>query len=148
MSVFSITSRDAKHALARTGIIHAPHGDVATPAFLPIGTHGSIKAVTAEETKFWGVQMILANTYHLWQRPGDTLIRRAGGLHKFMGWQGPILTDSGGFQVFSLGTRHWHTAPNEAAELKNYPRVLSVADAGVKFRSEVDGSEHFLSPEI
>ncbi len=148
MDIFKIINKDNTHRYARNGIISTSHGDVSTPAFLPIGTRGSVKAVTTEELKFWGAQIILANTYHLWQRPGDTLIRKAGGLHKFMGWPGPILTDSGGFQVFSLGTRHWHTAPEEAAELKNYPRVLSVTDAGVKFRSELDGSEHFLSPEI
>src|SRR3954471_4420869 len=83
---------------ARTGIIYTAHGDVHTPVFLPIGTKGAIKSIAAEELKFWGAEMILANTYHLWQRPGDGLIAKAGGLHKFMNWKGGIFTDSGGFQ--------------------------------------------------
>ena len=85
--------------MRRNGVIHTAHGDVQTPAFLPIGTRGTVKSVTIEELKFWGAEMILANTYHLWQRPGDGLIYKAGGLHKFMNWKGPIFTDSGGFQV-------------------------------------------------
>ena len=146
MSIFRITNRDKVYTNARTGIIATPHGDVATPTFLPIGTHGSVRAVTTEELKFWGAEIILANTYHLWQRPGDALIRKAGGLHKFMGWSGPILTDSGGFQVFSLGVRHG-TRDNDTVGAGG-PRVLSINDGGVRFRSELDGSEHFLSPEI
>jgi queuine tRNA-ribosyltransferase len=146
MLSFSIEKRDENLKHARVGRLLTAHGEVETPAFLPIGTRGTVRAVTTEEVKFWGAQIILANTYHLWQRPGDTLIRRAGGLHKFIGWNGPILTDSGGYQVFSLGRRHFAgPKPEEAA---NYPRVLSVTDAGVKFRSEIDGSEHFLSPEL
>ncbi len=104
MEFFKIVKKDNK-SQARTGLISTPHGVVHTPAYLPIGSKGSIKAVTAEELKFWGAEMILANTYHLWLRPGDTLIHKAGGLHKFMGWDGPIFTDSGGFQVFSLGEK-------------------------------------------
>ena len=96
MKFFEITKKD-KNSPARAGVINTAHGIVHTPAFLPIGTKGSIKTVTAEEIKFWGAEMILANTYHLWLRPGDTLIHKAGGLHKFMGWDGPIFTDPGGF---------------------------------------------------
>lgn len=136
-----------KQGHARTGKLGTEHGVVETPAFLSIGTRGAVKAITTEELKFWGAQIILANTYHLWQRPGDTLIRKAGGLHKFIGWHGPILTDSGGYQVFSLGRRHY-LGPDKQDDPKSYPRVLSVTDAGVKFRSELDGSEHFLSPEL
>src|ERR1700690_3287379 len=101
MAYFEILKSDAG-SKARTGVIHTAHGDVNTPAFLPIGTRGTVKSVTSEELKFWGAEMILANTYHLWQRPGDGLIYKAGGLHQFMNWKGPIFTDRGGFQVFSL----------------------------------------------
>jgi queuine tRNA-ribosyltransferase len=114
---------------ARNGVIHTAHGDVQTPAFLPIGTKGTVKAVTSEELKFWGAEMILANTYHLWQRPGDGLIYKAGGLHKFMNWKGPIFTDSGGFQVFSLA------------------KTRKVMEAGVLFQFDLDGRAEILSPE-
>lgn len=114
---------------ARTGIIHTQHGDVKTPAFLPIGTRGTVKSVTSEELKFWGADMILANTYHLWQRPGDPLIYKAGGLHKFMNWKGPIFTDSGGFQVYSLA------------------KMRKVMEAGVLFQFDLDGRQEILSPE-
>lgn len=128
LEIFKITKKDNK-TKARTGIIHTAHGDVQTPVFLPIGTKGAIKSIAAEELKFWGAEMILANTYHLWQRPGDALIAKAGGLHQFMNWKGAIFTDSGGFQVFSLG------------------KMVKVTDAGVRFQSDVDGSIHVLTPE-
>ena len=114
---------------ARTGVIHTAHGDVHTPIFLPIGTRGTVKSVTSEELKFWGAEMILANTYHLWQRPGDALIYKAGGLHKFMNWKGPIFTDSGGFQVFSLA------------------KMRKVMESGVLFQFDLDGRQEILSPE-
>jgi len=114
---------------ARNGVIHTAHGDVKTPAFLPIGTKGAVKAVTSEELKFWGADMILANTYHLWQRPGDLLIYKAGGLHEFMNWKGPIFTDSGGFQVFSLA------------------KMRKVGEGGVTFQFDLDGRTEILSPE-
>lgn len=114
---------------ARVGVIHTAHGDVNTPTFLPIGTKGAVKTVTAEELKFWGADMILANTYHLWQRPGDALIYKAGGLHKFMNWKGPIFTDSGGFQVFSLA------------------KMRKVMELGVLFQFDLDGKQEILSPE-
>jgi queuine tRNA-ribosyltransferase len=101
MPYYEILKKD-ETSKARIGIIHTAHGDIQTPAFLPIGTKGAVKSITTEELKFWGADIILANTYHLWQRPGDALIYKAGGLHKFMNWKGPIFTDSGGFQVFSL----------------------------------------------
>jgi queuine tRNA-ribosyltransferase len=126
---FKILTKDRK-TKARTGVLATAHGDVQTPVFLPIGTKGAVKAIAAEELKFWGSEMILANTYHLWQRPGDALIAKAGGLHKFMHWDGAIFTDSGGFQVFSLGHR------------------VSVTDRGVNFQSELDGNTLLLSPEI
>ena len=129
MGNFGIFKKDLK-TKARTGVIKTAHGDVATPAFLPIGTKGAVKSIAAEELKFWGAQMILANTYHLWQRPGDALIAKAGGLHKFMNWRGAIFTDSGGFQVYSLG------------------KMVKTTNAGVKFQNEQDGSTHVLTPEI
>jgi queuine tRNA-ribosyltransferase len=129
MGVFTITKKDGATS-ARRGVIETGHGKVQTPVFSPIGTKGAIKAIAAEELKFWGAEMILANTYHLWQRPSDALIAKAGGLHKFMNWHGAILTDSGGFQVFSLG------------------KMVKVSDQGVKFHSDIDGSIHVLTPEL
>jgi queuine tRNA-ribosyltransferase len=129
MEYFSIIKKD-ESSRARTGIIHTAHGDVKTPVFNPIGTKGAIKSIAAEELRFWGAEMILANTYHLWMRPGDALIAKAGGLHKFMNWKGAIFTDSGGFQAFSLS------------------KMVKLTDQGVTFRSDVDGSLHQLTPEI
>ncbi|MBI2607835.1 MAG: tRNA guanosine(34) transglycosylase Tgt [Candidatus Doudnabacteria bacterium] len=127
--MFRIIKRDEK-TKARTGVLQTAHGEVHTPVFLPIGTKGAVKAVTTEELKFWGAEMILANTYHLWQRPGDALIAKAGGLHIFMNWKGVIFTDSGGFQVFSLG------------------KMVKTTDKGVQFHSDLDGSIHVLTPEL
>ena len=115
---------------ARRGRLLTAHGAVETPAFMPVGTAGAVKAVTPRDLEAAGARIVLANTYHLHLRPGDELIARQGGLHRFMGWPGPILTDSGGYQVFSLAAR----------------RVI--AEDGVRFRSHLDGSEQELSPEI
>ena len=120
---------EAGKSKARNGIIHTAHGDVHTPMFLPIGTRGTVKSVTSEELKFWGAEMILANTYHLWQRPGDGLIYKAGGLHQFMNWKGPIFTDSGGFQVYSLA------------------KMRKTMESGVLFQFDLDGKSEILSPE-
>ncbi|HNH48020.1 MAG TPA: tRNA guanosine(34) transglycosylase Tgt, partial [Myxococcota bacterium] len=106
---------------ARRGRLHLTHGTVETPAFMPVGTQGTVKGLTPEDLSRSGAQMVLANTYHLWVRPGHELIRDLGGLHRFMGWDGPILTDSGGFQVFSL------------ADLRK------VTEEGCRFRSPLDG---------
>ncbi|MDX9713864.1 MAG: tRNA guanosine(34) transglycosylase Tgt [Dissulfurispiraceae bacterium] len=114
---------------ARTGIVRTKRGDIQTPAFMPVGTIGTVKAVSSEELKTMGADIILSNTYHLYLRPGHDTIHRLGGLHAFMNWDRPILTDSGGFQVFSL------------ASLRN------ITEDGVEFRSHLDGSLHFLSPE-
>ena len=114
---------------ARLGEIKTPHGSFETPVFMPVGTQGSVKAVTPEEMEDAGVKIILANTYHLYLRPGHKIIERLGGLHRFMNWSGPILTDSGGFQVYSLA------------------RLRTISDAGVTFQSHLDGSTHFLGPE-
>ena len=118
-----------KQTGARRGIVHTPHGDIQTPVFMPVGTQATVKSMTPEELKEVGAQIILANTYHLFLRPGHELVEEAGGLHKFMHWDGPILTDSGGFQVFSLGA------------------LRTISEEGVEFRSHLDGSKQFLSPE-
>jgi len=115
---------------ARLGRLTTPHGVIETPAFMPVGTAATVKGLTQQALEELGAEIILANTYHLYLRPGHELIRQLGGLHAFMSWPHPILTDSGGFQVFSL------------AELRK------VTDEGVRFRSHLDGSEHFLSPEL
>lgn len=120
-----------KNSGARRGVIHTPHGDIQTPIFMPVGTQATVKAMTPEELKEEvKAQIILANTYHLFLRPGHNLIKEAGGLHKFMNWNRPILTDSGGFQVFSLGA------------------LRKIKEEGVEFRSHLDGSKQFISPEI
>ena len=114
---------------ARAGIFHTPHGDIETPTYMAVGTQATVKGVMPRDLKEAGSQIILANTYHLHMRPGDDLIRQAGGLHKFMAWDRPILTDSGGFQVFSLA------------------KLNKIKDDGVYFNSHVDGSLHFITPE-
>ena len=121
--------KEAKDCNARLGKLHTPHGVVETPIFMPVGTRATVKAMTPEEVKGLGAQIILSNTYHLYLKPGHELIEEAGGLHKFMNWDGPILTDSGGFQVFSLGD------------------LRKIKEEGVEFRSHIDGSKHFISPE-
>jgi len=125
---FSVTQQD-KSCRARLGILNTPHGTVETPIFMPVGTQAAVKTMNPEEVKEVGGRLILSNTYHLYLRPGHELIREAGGLHRFMNWDGPILTDSGGFQVFSLGP------------------LRKISEEGVTFRSHIDGSEHFFSPE-
>lgn len=121
--------KTCKQTGARLGRLHTPHGVIETPIFMPVGTQATVKAMTPEELKDIGSRIILSNTYHLYMRPGHDLIERAGGLHKFMNWDKPILTDSGGFQVFSLGP------------------LRKIKEEGVEFRSHLDGSKHFLSPE-
>ncbi|MEW6714275.1 MAG: tRNA guanosine(34) transglycosylase Tgt [Nitrospirota bacterium] len=115
---------------ARLGQIHTSHGVINTPAFIPVGTIATVKSMTVEELKDIGAEIILSNTYHLYLRPGHEVIKNLGGLHKFMNWDGPILTDSGGFQVFSLSP------------------LRKISDEGVEFRSHLDGSTHFFTPEL
>lgn len=126
--MFRIIAKD-KHTKARSGELATPHGVVQTPAFMPVGTQGTVKTLSARELRDCHLQIVLSNAYHLYLRPGPQIIKEAGGLHKFMGWDGPILTDSGGYQVFSLTT------------------LSKVAEDGVEFQSHIDGSRHFLSPE-
>jgi queuine tRNA-ribosyltransferase len=128
VSLFTIHATDGE---ARAGVLHTAHGDVPTPAFMPVGTKGTVKGVDPDELRALGAHIVLGNTYHLHFRPGTDLIAELGGLHAFMGWDGPILTDSGGFQVFSLRDT-----------------LLAVDDDGVTFRSVYDGSAARLTPEI
>ncbi|MBI3447595.1 MAG: tRNA guanosine(34) transglycosylase Tgt [Acidobacteria bacterium] len=116
--------------LARAGLLRTPHGDVNTPAFMPVGTYGAVKALTPRELEACGARMILGNTYHLYLRPGHETVRALGGLHRFASWDGAILTDSGGFQIFSLAS------------------FRDVSEEGVVFRSHLDGSTHRLTPEL
>src|SRR5439155_16240124 len=117
------------HGSARRGRLVTPHGTVETPVFMPVGTQGTVKGLTPDQVEGAGAQIILGNTYHLALRPGDELVAEMGGLHQFMGWPRPILTDSGGFQVFSLA------------------KIRKVTDAGVNFRSHIDGALLDLTPE-
>ena len=112
---------------ARAGVITTPHGEIHTPVFMPVGTQATVKTMTPEEVKAIGAEIILGNTYHLYLRPSDELVAKFGGLHKFMNWDKPILTDSGGFQVFSLGA------------------LRKIKEEGVYFSSHIDGSKHFIS---
>ncbi|MFV0498923.1 MAG: tRNA guanosine(34) transglycosylase Tgt, partial [Bacilli bacterium] len=121
------TSKDSK---ARTGILHTKYQSYKTPMFMPVGTQASVKTLSVDELKALGSGIILSNTYHLWLRPGAEIIKKAGGLHKFMNWDGPILTDSGGFQVFSLS------------------HLREISEDGVNFKSHIDGKPLFMSPEI
>jgi queuine tRNA-ribosyltransferase len=123
---FRVTHTEGR---ARAGVMSTAHGDVETPAFMPVGTQGAVKAVTHRDLESVGADILLSNTYHLYLRPGDDLIARRGGLHRFIGWTKPILTDSGGYQVFSLAER----------------RIIT--EDGARFRSHLDGSEHLLTPE-
>jgi len=125
---FRIVKKDTK-SNARAGVIKTPHGEVTTPIFMPVGTQASVKALSSEDLKEIGAQIILGNTYHLYLRPGHQLVQKAGGLHRFMSWERPILTDSGGFQVFSLNT------------------LTKTTGEGVRFRSHLDGSYHMFAPE-
>ncbi|MBN2307729.1 MAG: tRNA guanosine(34) transglycosylase Tgt [Candidatus Hydrogenedentes bacterium] len=125
---FEVEARDPACA-ARAGRLRTPHGDVDTPVFMPVGTQAAVKALSQEDLLALDAQLVLSNAYHLYLRPGTEVIERAGGLHRFMAWERPLLTDSGGFQVFSLA------------------QLNKVTREGVRFRSHIDGSEHFLTPE-
>ena len=118
-----------KHTGARAGVFHTPHGDVLTPVYMPVGTQATVKGVFPRDLKEAGSSIVLSNTYHLYMRPGDEIVAKAGGLHAFMNWQGPIRTDSGGFQVFSL------------------TKLNKIREEGVHFNSHIDGSSHLFTPE-
>lgn len=121
--------KKSNESMARLGKVYTPHGEIQTPIFMPVGTQATVKTMTPEELKEINAQIILSNTYHLYLRPGHELVKKAGGLHNFMKWDRPILTDSGGFQVFSLGP------------------LRKITEEGVEFRSHIDGSKHLLTPE-
>lgn len=125
---FKVVKQD-KYSGARAGILKTPHGDILTPVFMPVGTQATVKAVLPKELYEIGTQIILSNTYHLYLRPGEEIVKKAGGLHRFMSFNKPMLTDSGGFQVFSLS------------------KLRKISEEGVKFNSHIDGSSHFLTPE-
>jgi queuine tRNA-ribosyltransferase len=125
---FTVLKRDSS-SKARLGRLVTPHGAIATPCFMPVGTQGTVKAILPRDLHDLGCQILLCNTYHLYLRPGHELIRDFGGLHRFMGWDGPILTDSGGYQIFSLGA------------------MRKISEEGARFQSHLDGSSHMLTPE-
>jgi len=159
---FDIVAR-AKDSKARAGILHTPHGDIQTPAFVAVGTQGTVKSVSVDLLSGAGVQTIISNTYHLHLQPGSDVVKGAGGLHAFMGWNGPLLTDSGGFQVFSLGAAYGKTVSKVTKEELNadakmasvydpdvatqHGRLAVIDDEGVSFTSHIDGSLHRFTPE-
>ena len=126
MTSFSVLARSGR---ARAALLRTPHGEVETPAFMPVGTAGAVKAITRRDLEELGAAMLLANTYHLMRRPGDLVVRELGGMHGFTGWPRAFLTDSGGYQVFSLAG------------------LRQLSDEGVRFSSHLDGSMHLLTPE-
>lgn len=164
--MFRIIKR-SKKTRARLAVLSTAHGTIRTPFFMPVATQGALKALTTEEVKKMGAQILLANTYHLFLRPGARIIQKAGGLHCFMNWEGPVLTDSGGFQVFSLAGKnnasffdHASRAFPQPFQVKNKARggvyyrdkirssnLVSITENGIVFRSYVDGSKHFFSPK-
>jgi len=143
-SPFTISARDGA---ARAGVIHTPHGDVRTPVFVPLASTATVKGLQAAEVAALGCEMVLGNTFHLFIQPGHELIAELGGLHEFMGWRRPIITDSGGYQVFSMG----HGSVAEEIKRRRDRResmVIAVEERGVRFRSYLDGRERFMGPEI
>jgi queuine tRNA-ribosyltransferase len=145
--------------LGRAGVLHTLHGDIETPAFVSVGTKASVKALTPEQIKETGAQVVLANTYHLYLEPGDERVKKFGGLQKFMNWYGPTMTDSGGFQVFSLGAAYGKelskvvaiSDPSRMLQERStegeVPRLANIGADGVSFRSHHDGSLHYITPE-
>ena len=138
----------------RTGTIHTPHGDIHTPAFIPVGTKATVKTLTPEQVKATGAQAVLANAYHLYLQPGPDIVDEAGGVAAFQNWDGPTYTDSGGFQVMSLGVGHKkvlmmdHVSQEPVARTEKKDRYALVDEEGVNFRSVIDGSKHRFTPEI
>src|SRR5579863_8312043 len=147
MPALRITARDGTTA-ARTGVLETAHGEVSTPAFVPLATKGSVRGVAASEVAALGYELVLGNTFHLMLRPGGEVVERFGGLHRFMGWEGAVISDSGGFQVFSLG--HGGVADEIKGRRGGAGEgsILAIEEEGVRFRSPIDGSQRFISPEI
>lgn len=148
-----------KGSLGRVGVLNTPHGDILTPAFVAVGTKATIKSLNPEQVRDAGTQVVLGNTYHLYLQPGDEVVRDAGGIGKFMNWRGPTMTDSGGFQVFSLGAAYGKdiskitkvTDPSllipERFDDSDAPRLAKIGQDGVSFKSHLDGSIHYITPE-
>ena len=155
---FKITKK-LSNTLGRVGVLSTPHGDILTPAFVTVGTKATVKSLTPEAVANAGAQVVLANTYHLFLQPGDEVVAKAGGLGKFMNWSGPTMTDSGGFQVFSLGAAYGKdiskvvkiTDPSlmipERFDDSDAPRLAKIGNDGVSFKSHLDGSIHYITPE-
>ncbi|MFZ3016059.1 MAG: tRNA guanosine(34) transglycosylase Tgt, partial [Minisyncoccia bacterium] len=148
-----------KDNLGRVGVLETPHGVIETPAFVAVGTKATVKSLTPDHVKEVGTQVVLGNTYHLYLQPGDEIVRDAGGIGKFMNWSGPTMTDSGGFQVFSLGVAYGKdiskitkiTDPTlmipERFDDSDAPRLAKIGADGVSFKSHLDGSIHYITPE-
>lgn len=152
---FKVTARLGKNSLARTGVIQTPHGDIKTPAFIAVGTKATVKSLTPEQIKGFGAQAVLANAYHLYLQPGHEVVDQAGGLHKFMNWDGPIFTDSGGFQVMSLGVGFKKVIAMDAGKFtpeevisRKKERLAFVDEDGVTFKSHLNGDMHRFTPEV
>ncbi len=151
---FKIIKKDKK-TRARTAILKTPHGEIHTPYFVPVATHAAVKTLSPDDLKLLGAEILLSNTYHLFLRPGSDIIKKFGGLHKFMNWQKPIMTDSGGFQIFSLGAgleqgvgKIINFFPGKADCQKSAKSgFVKITDDGVYFKSHLDGKSHFLTPE-
>lgn len=148
-----------KGSLGRVGILETPHGVIQTPAFVAVGTKATVKSLDPEQVRDAGTEVVLGNTYHLYLQPGDEIVRDAGGIGKFMNWPGPTMTDSGGFQVFSLGAAYGKdmskvlkiTDPNllipERFDDSDAPRLAKIGADGVSFKSHLDGKVHYITPE-
>lgn len=159
MSIGFKIEKKIKGRLGRAGVLRTARGEILTPAFVPVATKATVKSLTPDQVKDLGAQVILANTYHLYLQPGDELVRDAGGLHEFMGWSGPMMTDSGGFQVFSLGAAYGkgiNKVTKDQSEEKlltqgesdpELPKIASVDPNGVMFRSHINGDAHYFTPE-
>ncbi len=156
--IFKIEKKLAGH-MGRAGLVQTPHGSIETPAFVSVGTKATVKGLTPEMIRDIGAQVVLANTYHLYLQPGDEIVKSAGGLHNFMNWHGPTMTDSGGFQVFSLGSAYGKGISkvtkeidpqlllSEAQDDPDKPRIATIDPDGVTFKSHLDGSSHYITPE-
>ncbi|MFA5827595.1 MAG: tRNA guanosine(34) transglycosylase Tgt [Candidatus Paceibacterota bacterium] len=148
-----------KNSLGRVGVLTTPHGEIKTPAFVAVGTKATVKSLNPEQVKDAGVQVVLGNTYHLYLQPGDEIVRDAGGIGKFMNWSGPTMTDSGGFQVFSLGVAYGKDISKiakitdssllipERFDDSDAPRLAKIGQDGVSFKSHLDGSIYYITPE-
>lgn len=146
--------KKSSFSLARISLLETPHGQIFTPAFIPVATQGVLKGLSPKELENLGVQILLVNTYHLYLRPGPETIEKLGGIFKFMGWRGPLMTDSGGFQIFSLGKGLEHGIgkiikifPEKNFRKKSFPKLVRIFEEGVLFISHLDGSKHFFTPE-